>query len=176
MIKTENQPDYDLGTVPPAIPQVNPLSGEPAINDHIICKALAILKTRMVNKESFVIKSSSDVINFLRLKLSEKEHEVFAVMFLTTRHQLIKYEEMFRGTIDTASVYPREIVKEALKHNAAAIICAHNHPSGNSTHSTADERITTKIKNALDLMDIKLLDHIIIGSDNTTSLAEKGYI
>jgi len=117
-----------------------------------------------------------DGINFLKLKLAEKEHEVFSIMFLDNRHQLIKYEEMFRGTIDGASVYPREVVKRALQLNAAALIVAHNHPSGIPEPSMADERITIRLKDACGLVEIRLLDHIIVGGMDTVSLAEKGIL
>ncbi len=89
---------------------------------------------------------------------------------------MIKFEELFRGTIDSASVYPREVVKKALEHNAAALIIAHNHPSGVAEPSTADERITIRLKEALGLVDIRLLDHFIIGNGETVSLAERGII
>src|ERR1700688_1890109 len=98
---------------------------------------------------------------FLRLKLGTLEHEVFAVLFLTKRHHLIEYVELFRGTIDGASVHPREIVKEALARNAAALIVAHGHPSGEATPSQADEAVTPRLKEALALVDVRLLDHCL---------------
>jgi len=98
----------------------------------------------------------------LSLKLSGQEREVFAVLFLTTKHRLIGYEELFYGTIDGASVYPREVVKRALTLNAAAVIIAHNHPSGDATPSQADKKITIRLKDALALVDIRLLDHFVV--------------
>lgn len=124
----------------------------------------------------YTVSNAEDTINYLRLKLAAKEHEVFAVMFLDNRHQLIKYEELFRGTIDGASVYPREIIKRALQLNAAAIVIAHNHPSGVTEPSQADEAITTRIKDACALLEIRLLDHIIVGVTDATSFAERGVI
>ena len=102
--------------------------------------------------------------------------EVFAVMFLNNRHQLIKYEEMFRGTIDGASVYPREVAKRALQLNAAALIVAHNHPSGVPEPSKSDERITHRLKDALGMLQIRLLDHVIVGGVDTVSMADRGII
>lgn len=112
---------------------------------------------------------------YLQRQLRHFDHEVFACLFLDTRHRLISFETLFRGTIDGASVYPREVVKQALKHNAAAVIFAHNHPSGVAEPSHADIQITHRLKTALDLVDIRMLDHIIIGDAETYSLAEMRY-
>jgi DNA repair protein RadC len=114
--------------------------------------------------------------DFLALKLGSLEREVFAVIFLDKRHRLISYQEMFQGTIDGATVHPREVVKEALKQNAAAVILAHPHPSGVAEPSQADEFITQRLKDALSLVDIRVLDHIIIAGGDTISLAEKGLL
>lgn len=122
------------------------------------------------------ISSPEDTRQFLKSKLRHKPYEVFAALFLDNRHQVIKFEELFRGTIDGASVYPREVVKKALEYNAAAMIIAHNHPSGIAEPSQADEHITHRLKKALDLVDIRLLDHIIIGDGDIISLAERGII
>ncbi len=122
------------------------------------------------------IRSPADTEKFLKAKLSHLEHEVFAVMYLDNRHRVIKYEEIFRGTIDGTSVYPREIVKACLLCNAAAIILAHNHPSGIAEPSQADERITKRIKAACNLVDIRVLDHLIIGDNNCVSLANRGLL
>ncbi len=104
--------------------------------------------------------------------MSEKLQEVFAIVFLDNRHRVIAYEELFYGTIDGASVHPREIVRKALEHNAAAVILAHNHPSGIAEPSTADERLTSRVREALGLIDVRVLDHIIVGGDTTYSFAE----
>ena len=113
---------------------------------------------------------------FLRAKLRDLEHEVFCCLYLDKRHRLMHFEELFRGTIDGASVHPREIVKLALKRNCAAVIVAHNHPSGIAEPSQADELITQRVKEALALVDIRLLDHIIVGDAASVSLAERGLI
>lgn len=123
-----------------------------------------------------VMDSPRKTREFLRLRLGVLEHEVFAVLFLTKRHHLIEYVELFRGTIDGASVHPREIVKEALARNAAALIVAHGHPSGEATPSRADEAVTLRLKEALALVDVRLLDHIVATASGCTSMAEMGLI
>jgi len=112
--------------------------------------------------------------DFLIANLRDLEHEVFCCLYLDNRHRLIRFEELFRGTIDGASVHPREIVKQALQWNSAAVIVAHNHPSGIAEPSQADEMITQRVKEALALVDIRLLDHIIVGDGVSVSLAERG--
>ncbi|NYT46906.1 MAG: DNA repair protein RadC [Candidatus Methanofishera endochildressiae] len=113
---------------------------------------------------------------YLSNQLRHYPHEVFACLFLDNQHHILKYEELFTGTIDGASVYPREVVKKALQHNAAAVIFAHNHPSGISEPSQADKLITDKLKQALNLMDIRVLDHFIIGDGQPYSFAEHGLL
>jgi len=114
--------------------------------------------------------------DFLTAKLRDLEHEVFCCLYLDKRHRLIQFEELFRGTIDGASVHPREIVKRALQCNSATVIVAHNHPSGIAEPSHADELITQRVKEALALVDIRLLDHIIVGDGVSVSLAERGLV
>jgi DNA repair protein RadC len=114
--------------------------------------------------------------DFLCVKLGALEHEVFTLLLLDNRHRLIECLELFRGTIDGASVFPREVVKEALRHNAAAVILAHAHPSGISEPSQADELITRRLKEALALVDIRVLDHLIVAGADVLSMAERGLI
>jgi DNA repair protein RadC len=114
------------------------------------------------------------VRDFLRLKLGALEHEVFAVLLLDAQNRLIDYQEMFRGTVTQTSVYPREVVKEALSRNAAAAIFAHNHPSGVAEPSHADETLTRTLKQALGLVDVRVLDHFIVAGDAIQSFAESG--
>ena len=117
-----------------------------------------------------------DAVRFyLTSKLRDYRFEVFSCLFLDTRHRVIEYEELFKGTIDGASVHPREVVRRALYHNAAAVIFAHNHPSGVAEPSQADERITGKLKDALNLIDVRVLDHFVIG-DQVVSFAERGLL
>ncbi len=120
--------------------------------------------------------SPNETRRFLRAHLRHHPHEVFACLFLDNRHRVIRFEELFRGTIDAASVHPREVVKRALALNAAAVIAAHNHPSGVAEPSQADERITVRLRDALALVDIRLLDHIVIGDGEPVSLAERGVV
>lgn len=122
------------------------------------------------------IRSPADTETFLLARLRDRPHEVFCCLYLDNRHRVLKFEELFRGTIDGTSVYPRELVKQALDINAAAIILAHNHPSGVAEPSQADERITRRVKSALELVDIRLLDHLIIGDGICTSLASRGLL
>ncbi|NOH28990.1 RadC family protein [Vibrio mediterranei] len=117
----------------------------------------------------------TNVKEYLKLKLGAHDREVFAVMFLDNQHQLISFEELFFGTIDAASIYPREVLKAALNHNAAAVVFAHNHPSGIAEPSQADRRITQRLVDALTLVDIRVLDHIVVG-ENCVSFAEKGWV
>ena len=109
-------------------------------------------------------------------RLHHLGHELFCCLYLDNRHRVLRFDELFRGTIDGTSVYPREVVKEALDINAAAVILAHNHPSGVAEPSRADERITKRLKSALELVDIRLLDHLIIGDGRATSLASRGLL
>ena len=122
------------------------------------------------------IRSPSDTEAFLLSKLRHLGHERFCCLYLDNRHRVLRFDELFRGTIDGTSVYPREVVKEALAVNAAAVILAHNHPSGVAEPSQADERITRRLKSALELVDIRLLDHLIIGDAGATSLASRGLL
>ncbi len=128
-----------------------------------------------IEKQS-AITSPHDTRQFLKSQLRDHSYEVFAAIFLDNRHQVIKFEELFRGTIDGASVYPREVVKKALEYNAAAMIVAHNHPSGIAEPSHADEQITQRLNKALALVDIRLLDHLVIGEGEVISLAERGIL
>jgi len=122
------------------------------------------------------IRSPADTETFLLARLRDRPHEVFCCLYLDNRHRVLLFEELFRGTIDGTSVYPREVVKQALAVNASAIILAHNHPSGVAEPSQADERITQRVKSALNLVDIRLLDHLIIGDGISTSLASRGML
>lgn len=116
-----------------------------------------------------------DAKAFLCARLRDCEHEVFACLFVDNRHRILAFEELFRGTIDGASVHPREVVKRVLHHNAAAVILAHNHPSGVAEPSQADQQITLRLREALGLIDVRVLDHIVVG-DAPVSLAERGVI
>ena len=114
--------------------------------------------------------------DFLRMRLRDLPHEVFCCVYLDNRHRVIAFEELFRGTIDGASVHPREVVKQALARNAAAVILVHNHPSGLAEPSQADELITRRLKEALGLVDIRVLDHLVVGDAVCESFAERGLL
>jgi DNA repair protein RadC len=113
---------------------------------------------------------------FLSARLRHRQHEVFACLFLDNRHRVLRFDELFRGTIDAASVYPREVVKQALACNAAAVILAHNHPSGVAEPSQADRHITRRLQDALALVDIRVLDHLVVGDGEAISFAERGLL
>jgi DNA repair protein RadC len=121
-----------------------------------------------------VLSTPEQVRHYLALKMSHLEHEVFAAIFLDTRHRIKEYRELFTGTIDSAAVYPREVVKQCLACNSAAVIFAHNHPSGVSEPTDTDVRLTRRLTDALALVDVRVLDHIVIGKGEMTSLAERG--
>ena len=127
-------------------------------------------------KRGNVLDSPQATREYLRLKLGHLSYEVFACLFLDNQHQIIQFEEVFRGTIDGASVYPRDIVKRALELNAKAIIFAHNHPSGVAEPSEADRTLTKRLQQALNLLEIRVLDHFIIGDSQPVSFAERGLL
>ena len=127
-------------------------------------------------KSRDILNSPKSVREYLRLSLQGKQHEVFIGIFLDAQNRTIATEELFNGTLTQASVYPREVVKRALHYNAAAVIFAHNHPSGLAEPSHADETLTQSLKQALALVDVKVLDHFIVGSDSAMSFAERGLI
>ena len=131
----------------------------PISGDEILDQAKAILVTSLCKGDGDVMSSPAVVSDYLRLQLATQEREIFACLFLDNRHRLIAFEELFQGTIDGASVHPREVVKAALHYNAAALILAHNHPSGVAEPSQADQRITQRLRDALALIDVRVLDH-----------------
>jgi DNA repair protein RadC len=146
----------------------------PATASEIIAAARRAMTHRV--RRGTAMDSPRAVREFLAIKLGSLEHELFAVLLLDNRHRLIDYIELFRGTIDGASVHPREVVKLALARNAAALVLAHPHPSGAAEPSHADELITRRLREALALVDIRVLDHIIIAGGEAMSFAERGLI
>ncbi len=122
------------------------------------------------------LRAPEDAVRFFHARLADLPHEVFGCLFLDTRHRLIRYEELFRGTIDGAAVYPREVLKRALHNNASAVIIGHNHPSGVAEPSEADRGITLKLAKALALVDVRLLDHLVVSRGGHVSLAERGWL
>ena len=147
---------------------------EPAKPEQILDAAQKIVDTRTQRGSSF--SDPATACEFFRAKLGGQEREVFAAAMLDTRHRPIEYVELFFGTIDGAEVHPREVARCALRLNAAAVIVAHNHPSGEVTPSSADRAVTTRLKQALALLDIRLLDHVIVGGPESLSLARQGVL
>lgn len=146
----------------------------PANADEVLQAAQRLLGAQLCGRE--VLTSPQAVRDFLRVKLGGLEHEVFAVLMLDAQNRLIEYVELFRGTVSQASVYPREVVKESLALNAAAVIFCHNHPSGVAEPSRADEVLTQTLKTALSLVDVRVLDHLIVASNDVMSFAERGLL
>ena len=159
---------------PPLYVRSKPRRYKAANADEIIEAARAVASQRMQRGASFVNPAESG--RFFMDKLGGLEREVFAAVFLDTRHRLIEYAELFQGTIDGAEVHPREVVRHALRCNAAAVIVAHNHPSGTLDPSAADRAVTERLKQALALVDVRVLDHVIVGGCETLSLAERGWL
>ena len=154
--------DHHLGTV------------REATADEIITAARACVAKRMRRGASLT--SPKAARDYLVLRFAELQHEVFCVIYLDSRHRVIECQDLFRGTIDGASVHPREVVKEALKRGAAACMLVHNHPSGVAEPSTADELITQRLRDALQLVDIRVIDHLVVSSGGVTSFAECGLL
>lgn len=146
----------------------------PAKADEVLQAALRVLAGQMYGSEALT--SPQVVRDFLRIKLGALEHEVFAAIHLDAQNRVIDYVEMFRGTVSQTSVYPREVVKESLAHNSAALILVHNHPSGAAEPSRADEMLTQTLKSALALVDVRVLDHLVVAGGNILSFAERGLI
>jgi DNA repair protein RadC len=144
-------------------------------DDAIIQQALAILMRR-ARATGNLFDSPRAVQDYLRLHLGTKPHEVFGVIYLDSQHRLLAMEDLFRGTLTQTSVYPREVVIQALHHNAAAVILYHNHPSGEATPSRADEHLTKTLKSALALVDVRVLDHFIVTANTCRSMAEMGLV
>lgn len=142
--------------------------------DEIIGAARRMMARRVRRGTMFA--DPSVARDYLQVKLSTLEHEVFVVILLDTRHRLIEYVELFRGTIDGTEVHPREVVKAALAANATAVIFAHNHPSGVAEPSAADRAVTTRLKQALALIDVRVLDHFIIAGADVMSFAQRGWL
>lgn len=143
--------------------------------NQLIAEAKHLLYARLKTRDQ-VFSSPHEVRDYLRLQLAGQQREVFSCLFVDSQHRLIEYREMFAGTIDGCSVYPREVVKAALQVNAAAVIFAHNHPSGVAEPSQSDRNITQRLKEALSLIDIRVLDHFIVGDETVESFAERGLL
>lgn len=142
----------------------------------VILAALQIMETRAKRYAGSSMSSVATSAAYFQMRIGALEHETFSVVYLDNQHRLIEAEDLFRGTVDSAAVYPRELAKRCLQTNAAAVIIAHNHPSGFVEPSNQDREITRKLKQALDLLDVRLLDHIVVTANDYVSLAERGLI
>jgi DNA repair protein RadC len=159
----------------PAVYRIAP-ADDPVLNENqTIAQALAVLQSRL-RRFGQTFSNPDDTQAYLTLRLAAQEREVFGCLWLNNQHQLIEDEELFYGTIDGAPVYPREIVKACLRRNAAAVLFYHNHPSGVCEPSQADKNITDKLKQALGLVDVRVLDHIIVAGLHTYSFASHGLL
>lgn len=145
-----------------------------ATADRVVEAARTVAEQRVQRGQSF--SDPAKASQYFQDMLGSLEREVFAAAYLDTRHRLIEYVELFQGTIDGAEVHPREVVKRALRCNAAAVILAHNHPSGTVEPSAADRTVTARLKQALALVDVRLLDHIVVGGGDGLSMAGRGLI
>lgn len=145
------------------------------IENEMIQEALDILDRRLFTTDQ-PLTSPRDVAAYLKLQLAAEAHEAFGVIFLNAKHQPLAFEVLFRGSVDCATIHPRQIVKRALAHNAAAMIISHNHPSGCTEPSKADISLTERIKESLRLVDVRLIDHFVVGSGKPLSFAERGLI
>lgn len=143
--------------------------------DGLIRRALACLEERIKYKPISLCQPQ-EVSDYLRLQLAQEPNEVFAVLFLDTRHQLLAFEKLFYGTVNSTTIHPRVIIQRALAHNAAAVILAHNHPSGTEEPSAADQYITQELKNLLKWLDVRVLDHFIVTLGKTTSFLARGLL
>jgi DNA repair protein RadC len=144
-------------------------------HDAVIARALRIMESRLQYRD-VLLTSPQAVRDYLRLRIANREHEVFVALFLDSQNRLIVAEELFRGTLAQTSVYPREVVKSALARNAAAVILAHNHPSGNPEPSQADCLLTKQLTSALSLVDVRVVDHFVVAGDGILSFAERGLL
>ena len=142
--------------------------------DSVVALALAVMARK--HRRGAILTSPEETRSYLRLEIGDRHNELFGVVFLDNRHRVIAKEEMFYGTIDGASVHPRVVVARALALNAAAVLFYHNHPSGVAEPSQADIRITGRLKDALSLVEIRVLDHLIVSGEGSTSLAERGLL
>lgn len=146
-----------------------------AREDRAIYRAMGLLEKRL-RKPGEAFNAPRSVRNFLTLSLAGYDREVFSALWLDAQHSLIEAEHLFAGTLSQTSVYPREVLRRALHHNAAAVIFAHNHPSGRAEPSSSDELLTVALKQALGLVDVRVLDHFIIAGRDTLSFAERGLL
>lgn len=153
----------------------------PALGPATACKLVAALELASRHLLADLVRGDSicdpgSAGRYFKMRLRARPQEVFAALFMDTRNRTLAYEELFTGTIDAAAVYPREVVRRALLHNAAAVIVSHNHPSGRPEPSRADREITDQLQQALELVGVRLVDHIVVGDGPPVSMAERGWL
>jgi len=165
-----------LHTAPDALKSVSGLGGDAKRSELMAVMELARRAAAQQLKEREVFSSPDAVKRYLQLQLAHRTHEVFAVLFLDAQNRLVEMKELFHGTLTQTSVYPREVVKQALALHAASVVLAHNHPSGTVQPSRADEALTQTLKSALALVDVRVLDHVIVAPGDALSMAEKGLL
>ena len=172
----ENANQYDETRLKQQLTQQTTQTAEFDVTEQeaIIKLALDILAARHAPGSNLT--SPTETTAYLRIKFADYKNEVFCAIFLDNRHRVLSFEEMFQGTVDGSSVQPRVVVQRALEINAAAVVFAHNHPSGIAEPSNADEQITRRLKDALALVDVRVLDHIVVGVTETTSFSERGLL
>lgn len=149
--------------------------GATLTDDDILHAAESILEQKLMRSGDALTDPAASA-RYLKARLAAYPYEVFACLFLDNRHRVIAFEELFRGSIDGCSVHPREVIRSCIKHNAAAVIFSHNHPSGVSEPSAADRAITQRLKEALDYIEVRVLDHLVVGAGEPTSLALRGWV
>jgi len=159
----------------PLLPETLPPSTLSPYAQQTIRRAISLLE-KQLREPGVPFLSTSTTRDWLRLHLAGQEREVFMALYLDNQHRLIAHETLFSGTVNNVGVHPREVVKFALKHNAAAVVFAHNHPSGHPEPSQADRRITTRLQQALALVDVRVLDHFVIGGTEMVSFSERGWL
>jgi DNA repair protein RadC len=159
----------------PSLSTVAPTSTLATLDDQLIRKAICVLEQRLFQRGP-ELTCPTTVKRYLQLRLASEPCEVFAVLFLDCRHRLQAFEPLFHGTIDNTKVYPRRVLQRVLHHNSAAVILAHNHPSGDVTPSQADRTLTQQLKSLLAQVDVRVLDHLIVGSGEACSFAEAGLL
>ena len=147
---------------------------EPVTEAELLTMAQRLARRRLAKGR--LLRGPSSVYEALQTCLLDRDHEVFGVLYLDTRHRILGVEELFRGTIDGTHVHPREVLKQTLAHGAAAVILVHNHPSGNLEPSAQDKAITHRLREALELVEVRVLDHVIVSAEGYTSLAELGEV
>lgn len=161
--------------------ELNSQSGTYTVSGELSSSQILAMAHHLTNRahsqnQAHILSNPAHAKTFVTSKLQYLEHEVFCCLMLSAKHHVLGFVELFRGTIDSAAVYPREVVKEVLKFNAAAVVFTHNHPSGDAEPSSSDEKITSRLVKAMELIEVRVLDHIVVGHGSSISFAERGLL